>query len=240
MDFGKDFKKYALDKGISSMNMHYYENSLTPYILEERAMNVSQLDVFSRLMRDRQIFLYGTVSDNMSSITCAQLLYLENVAKDSDITMLLSSPGGSVYSGNTIVNTMDYISPDVATINLGMCASMASVILSSGTKGKRSTLINSKVMIHQASSGSSGHVSDNRISQMETEKLNYLLFKKLARNCGKSFDEVIGIANRDKWFNSKESKDFGLVDEIIGLDKNPCITDDLEGFDEYYLNLLKQ
>jgi len=237
MDFGKDFKKYALSEGISSMNMHYFEqnleNSMTPYILEEREMRVTQMDIFSRLMRDRILWVAGVVNDNMSTVVQAQLMYLDSVEK-RDIKMHVDSPGGSVKSGLSMVDVMRYINSDVETINTGMAASMGSILLSSGTKGKRSSLNFSKVMIHQVSSGAQGHVADNRISQMESEKYNYILFKMLAENSGRDFQYVLDAARRDKWLNSQEALDFGFIDEVILSDKTSSITSLLDGFDDYY------
>jgi ATP-dependent Clp protease protease subunit len=233
MNQGKDFKKFALSQGISSTSLDAFENSMTPYILEEREMRVTQMDIFSRLMRDRILWVSGPVNQQMSDIVQAQLLYLDSVEK-RDITLYINSPGGSVLCGLGIVDLMNYISSDVVTVNIGMCASMASILLSSGCKGKRSSLVYSKVMIHQVSSGSSGHIEDNRISQMEAEKYNYILFKILAQNTGKSFDDVLEGARRDHWLNSDESLKFGLIDEIIGLDKTPSISQHLEGFEDYY------
>jgi len=237
MDFGKDFKKYALSEGIGSMNMHYFEqnleNSMTPYILEEREMRVTQMDIFSRLMRDRILWVAGVVNDNMSTVVQAQLMYLDSVEK-RDIKMHVDSPGGSVKSGLSMVDVMRYINSDVETINTGMAASMGSILLSSGTKGKRSSLNFSKVMIHQVSSGASGHVADNRISQMESEKYNFILFKMLAENSGRDFQYVLDAARRDKWLNSQEALDFGFIDEVILSDKTSSITSLLEGFDDYY------
>lgn len=229
-----DFKKYALSEGISSLSIHNYENNLTPYILEERELRATQIDVFSRLLRDRIIWVSGVVNQQMSDIIQAQLLYLDQSDSTKDINLYINSPGGSVLCGLGIVDVMNYIKSDVSTINIGMCASMASILLSSGTKGKRSSLVYSKVMIHQVSSGSSGHIEDNRISQMEAEKYNYILFKILAQNTGKSFDEVLEGARRDHWLNSDEALKFGLIDEIVGLDKTPSISNQLEGFEDYY------
>lgn len=229
-----DFKKYALSEGISSLSIHNYENNLTPYILEERELRATQIDVFSRLLRDRIIWVSGVVNQQMSDIIQAQLLYLDQSDSTKDINLYINSPGGSVLCGLGIVDVMNYIKSDVSTINIGMCASMGSVILSSGTKGKRSSLIYSKVMTHQVSHGSQGVIEDTRISQLEAEKYNYILFKILAKNCGKTFEEMLDSSRRDKWFNSKEALDFGLIDEIIGLDKNDGIEKQLEGFDSYY------
>ena len=242
MDLGKDFRKYALSEGISGMNMHYFEknlhnsleNSLTPYILEERALNVSVMDVFSRLMRDRMLWVTGVVNENMCDIVQAQLMYLDSIEK-KDIKMQLNTPGGSVLHGLGIVDVMRHIKSDVETVNTGLCASMGSILLSSGTKGKRAALNFSRVMIHQVSSGASGHVADNRISQKESEKYNYILFKMLAQNSGRDFQEVLESARRDNWLNSKESLDFGFIDEIyIDEDKATSITTLMEGYDEYY------
>ena len=243
MDFGKDFKKYALSQGVSSMNLHYFEknlengispeNSLTPYILEEREMRVTQMDIFSRLMRDRILWVAGVVNDNMSTVVQAQLMYLDSIEK-RDIKMHIDSPGGSVKSGLSMVDVMRYINSDIETINTGMAASMGSILLSSGTKGKRSSLNFSKVMIHQVSSGAQGHIEDNRISQMESEKYNYILFKMLAENSGRDFNYVLEAARRDKWLNAYEALEFGFIDEVITNDKTYNISNLLSGFDEYY------
>lgn len=237
MNYGKDFKKFALSEGLSSMNLHYYEKqlegSMTPYILEEREMRVTQMDIFSRLMRDRILWVSGAVNQQMSDIIQAQLLYLDSVEK-RDVTLYINSPGGSVLCGLGIVDLMNYITSDVATVNIGMCASMGSVLLSSGTKGKRSSLVYSKVMTHMVSSQYGGNIQDTTISHLESHKYNYILFKLLAKNCGKTFEEMLESSRRDRWFNSREALDFGLIDEIIGLDKIDSIEKQLEGFDDYY------
>ena len=234
----KEFKKYAVGLGINGDAIDYHiSNGLTPYILEERQMRVTQMDIFSRLMMDRIIWVSGVVNQHMSDIIQAQLLFLDTTDQ-KDITLHINSPGGSVLCGLGIVDVMNYIKSDVATINIGMCASMGSVLLSSGAKGKRSSLIYSKVMTHQVSHGTSGNVQDTRINQMEAEKYNYILFKMLAKNCGKTFDEVLEFSRRDRWYNSDEALSFGLIDEIIGLDKSPSITSMLEGFDEYYAKVV--
>lgn len=227
MEISNEFVKFATN------HLGLDRSSLTPYILEEREMRVTQMDVFSRLLRDRIIWVSGVVNQQMSDIVQAQLLFLDSVEK-KDISLYLNSPGGSVIHGLGIVDLMNYISSDVATINIGMCASMGSVLLSSGTKGKRSSLIYSKVMTHQVSHGTSGNIQDTRINQVEAEKHNYILFKMIAKNCGKTFDEVLEFSRRDKWYNSDEALQFGLIDEVIGLNKNDSITKMLEGFEEYY------
>ena len=191
------------------------------------------MDVFSRLLLDRIIWASGPVDDRMGDIIQAQLIFLETTDK-KDINLYLNSPGGSVMTGLGIRDVMDYIKPDVGTTNLGMCASMGSILLSSGAKGKRNSLIFSKVMTHFVSYGASGNIQDNRINNMEAEKYNYMLFKILSQNCGKTFDEIYEISRRDKWFNSEEAKDIGLIDNIIGLENRPSMTQMMEGFDEYY------
>ena len=233
MDYGKEFRKFALSEGISSMNLDAFENSLTPYVLEEREMRATQIDIFSRLMRERILWVSGVVNQYMSDIVQAQMLFLDSVEK-KDITLYINSPGGSVLCGLGIVDLMNYIKSDVVTTNIGMCASMGSVLLSSGTKGKRSSLVYSKVMTHQVSHGTSGNIQDTRINQMEAEKYNYILFKMLAENCGKTIDEVLEFSARDRWYNSDEAKEFGLIDEVIKTDGTKSITEMLDGFDDYY------
>ena len=233
MDYGKEFRKFALSEGISSLNLDAFENSLTPYVLEEREMRATQIDIFSRLMRERILWVSGAVNQRMSDIVQAQMLFLDSV-EQKDITLYINSPGGSVLCGLGIVDLMNYIKSDVVTTNIGMCASMGSVLLSSGTKGKRSSLVYSKVMTHQVSHGTHGNIQDTRIDQMEGEKYNYILFKMLAENCGKTFDEVLEFSARDRWYNSDEAKEFGLIDEVIKRDGTKTITEMLDGFDGYY------
>jgi ATP-dependent Clp protease protease subunit len=233
MDYGKEFRKFALSEGISSTSLDAFENSLTPYVLEEREMRATQIDIFSRLMRERILWVSGAVNQRMSDIIQAQMLFLDSV-EQKDITLYINSHGGSVLCGLGIVDLMNYIKSDVVTTNIGMCASMGSVLLSSGTKGKRSSLVYSKVMTHQVSHGTSGNIQDTRINQMEAEKYNYILFKMLAENCGKTIDEVLEFSARDRWYNSDEAKEFGLIDEVIKRDDTKTITEMLDGFDDYY------
>lgn len=243
MDYGKEFRNYATKhlglNGLTTDDVMKYQieqverSGLTPYIVEEREMRVSQMDVFSRLMMDNIIWVSGEVNTQMADIVQAQLLFLDSV-RTKDITLHLSSPGGSVLAGLGIVDVMNYIKSDVASINLGLAASMGSILLSSSAKGKRYSLKFSKVMIHQVSSSTGGTVMDQRISLFEAEKYNYILFKILAENCGKTFDEVLEVAHRDKWFNSQEALDFGLIDEIIVGSDTKSITDYMSGFDDYY------
>jgi ATP-dependent Clp protease protease subunit len=237
MNYKNEFEKFAMsEKGVSGLNLHYYQkhiDNVTPYILEEREMRATQMDIFSRLLMDRIIWVSGGVEDSMASIVEAQLLFLDSVNK-KDISLQISSPGGSVLAGLGIRDVMNYIKADVATVNVGMCASMGSILLSSGVKGKRSSLIHSKVMTHFVSHGTQGNVQDTRINQLEAEKYNYMLFKILAENCGKTFEEMLESSRHDKWFNSDEAKEFGLIDTVIGIDKNKSVSQMMEGFDEYY------
>jgi len=234
MNYGKEFRSFAKSEGISLLSLDRFENGLTPYILEERELRATQMDIFSRLILDRIVWVSGAVDQHMSDIIQAQLLFLDSVDKKKDITLYINSPGGSVLCGLGIVDLMNYVTPDITTTNIGMCASMGSVLLSSGAKGKRSSLIYSKVMTHQVSHGTQGNIQDTRINQMEAEKYNYILFKMLAENCGKTFDEVLEFSRRDRWYNSDEALQFGLIDEVIGVDKNKSITNMLEGFEDYY------
>jgi len=208
-------------------------NSMTPYILEERQMNVTQMDVFSRLLQDRIIFVSGGVNEYMCNVIQAQLLFLESADASRDITLYINSPGGSVIHGLGIVDVMNYIKPDVATINVGMCASMGSVLLSAGAEGKRSTLVSAKVMIHQASSGTQGNVQDQAISLRETHMYNYILLKTLAKNTGQTLENMIKFSERDLWLDSDESKEFGIVDEVIIPDGSESISELRQGFNEY-------
>lgn len=237
--FNNEFRKYANSRGISSMNLHYYDqvvknNGITPYILEERKLNVTQMDVFSRLMKDRIIWVSGFLNDYVSSIVQAQLMFLESVDDKRDIIMHIDTPGGSVKSGLSIIDVMYYIKPEIHTVNTGMAASMGSVLLSSGSKGKRSSLNFSKLMIHQVSGGTQGNVEEMRISQRETEKYNYILMKILSDNTGKSLETIIEDSKKDKWFNSQESLEYGFIDEVIESKRGQKISDIMAGFEEYY------
>jgi len=213
-----DFPKFARDKGVSSMNLHYankaLETSLTPYILEERQMNVTQMDVFSRLMMDRILWVSGAVSDTMASIVQAQLLFLDNL-DTTDINMYIDSPGGSVKAGLSMVDVMDYVNSDIATVNAGMAASMGSVILGAGTKGKRSSLRFSRTMLHQSSGGAVGNIQDAEITMNEWRKINETLFGLLGEYCGKDPNQVKEDATRDFWMSADEAKEYGIIDEVV-------------------------
>jgi ATP-dependent Clp protease protease subunit len=225
MNITNEFKEYAIKHmGISSMDYYYWEQmqdrlygpqaSLTPYILEEREMRVTQMDIFSRLMMDRIIWLAGPVNDKMSTVVQAQLMFLDNL-EVKDITLHVDSPGGSVKSGLSIVDVMDYISSDIVTINTGMAASMGSILLGAGTKGKRYSLRFSKVMLHQVSTGASGNLQDVRISLAEGEKYNEILFGLLGKYTDKDPKQVMLDATRDLWLTADEAKAYGVIDDII-------------------------
>ena len=219
MNHGKEFERYAiLDKGISSMNMHYYKNqiesSMTPYILEERQLRATQMDIFSRLMMDRLLWVAGPVNDNMSTIVQAQLMFLDST-DDRDITMHIDSPGGSVKSGLSMVDVMEWIKSDIKTVNTGMAASMGSVLLGAGTKGKRSSLRHSTTMLHQSSGGFSGNIQDAEIDWAEWQKVNKELFNLLGSYCDKKPEQVMADATRDLWLNAEEALKYGIIDEII-------------------------
>ena len=213
-----DFGRFAKDKGISGMNLHYFnqkvENSMTPYILEERSLNVTQMDVFSRLMMDRILWVSGPVNDQMASIVQAQLLFLDNI-DDIDISMYIDSPGGSVKAGLSMVDVMDYVNSDIATVNAGMAASMGSVLLGAGTKGKRSSLRFSQTMLHQSSGGAVGNIQDAEISMIEWRKVNKQLFELLGGYCDKDAEQVKKDATRDFWLSADEAKEYGIIDEVI-------------------------
>ena len=217
MDFGKEFKRYAmLDKGVSSMHFeHYVDNSLTPYIIEERQLNVAQMDVFSRLMMDRIIFLGTGINDQVANIVQAQLLFLESADAKKDIQIYMNSPGGSVYAGLGIYDTMQVVAPDVATICTGMAASMGAVLLCAGTKGKRSALKHSRVMIHQPMGGAQGQASDMEITLQEILKLKKELYEIIANHSGQEFDKVEHDSDRDYWMTSEEAKSYGMIDEVL-------------------------
>lgn len=210
------------DFGVSSMNLHYFEqqveNSLTPYILEEREMRATQIDIFSRLMRDRLLWVAGPVNDNMSTIVQAQLMYLDSV-DNLDITMHVDSPGGSVKSGLSMVDVMHYIKSDIRTVNTGTAASMGSILLGAGTKGKRSSLRFSKTMLHQTSGGAMGNIQDARINFEEWEKVNKILFELLGDFCGKTSKQVEKDAARDFWLTADEAVKYGIIDEVIKTKK---------------------
>lgn len=214
----KDFNLYAKDNGIGSLKLHNYnkmiESSLTPYILEERQMNVTIMDVFSRLMMERIIWVAGEVNDHMSTIVQAQLMFLDSI-DNNDITMHIDSPGGSVKSGLSMVNVMEYIKSDIRTICTGMAASMGSVLLGAGAKGKRGALEDSEIMLHQSSGGAVGNIQDAEITMKWWKKKNERLFELLGRYCDKTKEQVMIDASRDFWLTAEEGVKYGIIDEIV-------------------------
>jgi|TARA_R110002012_G_C11538706_1_gene601222 ATP-dependent Clp protease protease subunit len=210
-----EFTKYATKHlGVSSMALNDYQNSMTPYILEERELRATQMDIFSRLMMDRILWVAGPITEMTGIILQAQLMFLDNTDK-KDITMHIDSPGGSVKAGLGIIDVMEYINCDISTVNTGMAASMGSVLLAAGTRGKRSSLRFSKTMLHQSSGGAVGNIQDARITMEEWEKTNQTLFKLLGRYCKKTAKKVEKDASRDLWLNADDSLKYGIIDEII-------------------------
>lgn len=215
-----EFNKYArLEQGISSMTLHRYESAvngyINPSIIEERKLNVASMDVFSRLMMDRIIFLGVPIDDDVANIITAQLLFLASVDPASDISLYLNTPGGQVHSGLSIYDTMQYIDPDVATICTGMAASMGSVLLCAGAPGKRSALRHSKVMIHQPLGGAHGQASDILIAAQEIEKTKRELYTIISEHSGQPIEKIYADGDRDYWMNSQEALEYGMVDEIL-------------------------
>ena len=209
-----EFRKYATKHmGLNSLSLdHYIESSMTPYIIEERPMNMTQMDVFSRLMMDRIIFLGTGINDQVANIINAQLLFLESVDPKKDIQIYMNSPGGSVYAGLGIYDTMQYIRPDVATICTGIAASMGAVLLCAGAEGKRSALKHSRVMIHQPLGGAQGQASDIEITTREILKLKKELYDILALHSKQTFKKVSNDSDRDYWMTASEAKEYGMVD----------------------------
>jgi len=220
MNLLDDFSKYARSKrGVSSLSLHrfnsIYGSYISPTIIEERQLNVASMDVFSRLMMDRIIFLGLPIDDYVANIIQAQLLYLDSADPGKDIQTYFNTPGGSVNAGLGIYDTMQYISADVATICTGMAASMGAVLLTAGTKGKRSALKHSRIMIHQPMGGAEGQASDIEITVREIVKLKKELYEIIALHSGNPFEKVEKDSDRDYWMTSQEAKDYGMIDEIL-------------------------
>lgn len=215
-----DFEKYArLHKGISGISLHRF-NSLTsayinPTIIEERQLNVAAMDVFSRLMMDRIIFLGVPITDDVANIIQAQLLYLDSTESKSDIQLYINSPGGEVYAGLGIYDTMQLVSSEVATICTGMAASMAAILLTAGANGKRSALPHSRVMIHQPMGGAEGQASDIEITARQIVGLKKELYEIIALHSGKPLKQIEKDADRDYWMKAAEAKEYGMIDEIL-------------------------
>ncbi|WP_026998311.1 ClpP family protease [Eisenibacter elegans] len=215
----EEFRKYAVhNHRISGTTidsyMGYVEN-MTPYIIEERQLNVTQMDVFSRLMRDRIIFLGTGIDDQVANIVVAQLLFLESLDSEKDILIYINSPGGSVYAGLGIYDTMQYVKPDVATICTGLAASMGAILLAGGTTGKRTALPHARVMIHQPLGGAQGQASDIEITAKQILILKQELYEILAEHTGKPIEEIERNSDRDYWMRAIEAKEYGLIDEVL-------------------------
>ena len=220
MDTGKEFEKFAVKhQGISSNTLNSYikhnVTNLTPNIIEERPMNIAVMDVYSRLMMDRIIFLGYPVNDEVANIITAQLLFLESTDRTRDVQLYINSPGGSVYAGLGLYDTMQFISPDIATICTGMAASMAAVLMAAGAQGKRTALKHARIMMHQPSAGAMGQASDVEITVNEVRKVKQELYDVLASHTGQPVDKVAKDCNRDYWMTASEAKDYGLVDEVL-------------------------
>lgn len=226
MSYNNDFAKFALSRGISSSKMDYHEKRcgyMNPYVLEERQLNVSSIDIFSRLMMDRQIFLGTDITADVANIVVAQLLWLDQ-QMGSDITIICNSGGGSVYDGLAIIDTMNYVNADVATNVVGLAASMAAVISSSGHPGKRYILPHSRFMIHQPSHGSGGgyeQASDMEIKVKEINRLKSELYTILTENSQLTYEEIEKMSDRDHWLTAQEAIKYGFMDEIITNKKSP-------------------
>src|SRR5690554_5338826 len=225
MDYSKEFRNFAIkDQGIS--NMHYdkiinsmYPDGLTPNIIEERQMNAVAMDVFSRLMMDRIIFMGTAINDQVANIIQAQLLFLESTDAAKDIQIYINSPGGSVYAGLGIYDTMQLIKPDVATICTGMAASMGAVLLCAGEKGKRSGLTHSRVMIHQPLGGAQGQASDIEITAREIVTLKEELYIIISKHTGQDYEKVYEDSDRDYWMKAEKAKEYGMIDEVLSSSK---------------------
>lgn len=220
MNTGKEFEKYAVKhRGISSNTLDGYikhnVTNLTPNIIEERPMNVAVMDVYSRLMMDRIIFLGYPVNDEVANIITAQLLFLESTDRTRDVQLYINSPGGGVYAGLGLYDTMQFVNPDIATICTGMAASMSAVLMAAGAPGKRSALKHSRIMMHQPSAGAMGQASDVEITVNEVRKIKQELYDILSNHTGQSVEKIATDSNRDYWMTADEAKQYGLIDEVL-------------------------
>lgn len=225
MSDSKEFQKYATKHlGIGSHNLQNYQsiygNYISPTIIEERQLNIATMDVFSRLMMDRIIFLGVPINDYVANIIQAQLLFLESVDPKKDIQIYLNTPGGSVYAGLGIYDTMQYISPDVATICTGIAASMGAVLLCAGHEGKRTALKHSRILIHQPMGGVQGQASDIEITAREILKLKKELYEIIAMHSGQSYKKIYSDSDRDYWMTADEAKEYGMIDEVLSGNKS--------------------
>lgn len=222
MNFGKEFEKYAVNhRGISSNTLDGYikhnVTNLTPNIIEERPMNIAVMDVYSRLMMDRIIFMGYPVTDEVANIITAQFLFLESTDRTRDIQMYINSPGGSVYAGLGMYDTMQFVTPDISTICTGMAASMAAVLMCAGAHGKRTALKHSRIMLHQPSAGAGGQASDIEITVNEVKKIKKELYEVIANHTGQTVDKVATDCSRDYWMTAPEAKAYGIVDEVLTI-----------------------
>lgn len=221
MNYSDEFRKYAIKhKGISSTTVDSFVSSvradyISPTIIEERQLNIATMDVFSRLMMDRIIFLGVGINDYVSNIIQAQLLFLESVDAKKDIQIYLNSPGGSVYAGLGIYDTMQFVQPSIATICTGMAASMGAVLMCAGDKGKRAALKHARIMIHQPMGGAEGQASDIEITAREIQKLKKELYEIIASHSGQTYEKVWSDSDRDHWMTAEEAKEYGMIDEIL-------------------------
>ncbi len=220
MDINQEFRKYATKhKGINGLAFDQYQQhsveALTPYIIEERPMNVASMDVFSRLMMDRIIFLGEPINDYVANIVTAQLLFMESTDSARDIQMYINCPGGSVYAGLGVYDTMQVINPDVATICTGMAASMATILMCAGIKGKRTALKHARIMMHQPSGAIGGQASDIQITAQEIRKVKSELYEIISEHSGQPIDKVAQDSDRDYWMLAEDAKAYGLIDEIL-------------------------
>ncbi len=223
MNQGQEFRKFAVHHmGLNGLTVDGYVNhtieNMTRAVIEERPMNFREVDVFSRLMADRIIFMGTGVDDNIANIVVAQLLFLESADPKKDILMYINSPGGSVYAGLGIYDTMQYVRPDVATVCTSLAASMGAVLLAGGAAGKRSALPHARVMIHQPSGGAQGQSVDIEITAREIVKLREELYQILANHTGKTPEQIDKDSDRDNWFRAEEAKEYGLIDEVLRRD----------------------
>ncbi|OQY03916.1 MAG: ATP-dependent Clp protease proteolytic subunit [Bacteroidetes bacterium 4572_117] len=220
-----EFKKYATKHmGISSLTLEQYQsvyenNYIMPNIIEERQLNVASMDVFSRLMMDRIIFLGVQINDYVANVIQAQLLFLESTDPSKEIQIYFNTPGGSVYAGLGIYDTMQYINPEISTICTGMAASMGAVLLTAGAKGKRSALKHSRVMIHQPMGGAQGQASDIEITAREIQKLKKELYDIIAHHSGQTYKQIEKNSDRDYWMTADEAKEYGMIDEVLVKNK---------------------
>jgi ATP-dependent Clp protease, protease subunit len=220
MKFNSEFEKYAVkQRGISSNTLHSYASHLvtgmTPNIIEERSLNVAVMDVYSRLMMDRIIFLGYPINDEVANIITAQLLFLDSADRSRDINMYINSPGGSVYSGLGVYDTMQFVSPDISTICIGIAASMACILLTAGAKNKRAALKHARIMMHQPSGAIGGQASDIEITVNEIRKLKKELYEVVNVHTGKPIEQIEKDFDRDNWMTATEAKAYGLVDEVL-------------------------